>query len=130
MRYFKFWACVCILMAVSMAISVTAFFNPDGWGFSFENPFFQDMPFVFNNVGVYFGITGTILWLGKLFPFSNKLMIVALIVGFISYWLQYFIDPLTGASAAQTLSRWIWPIMVLQDGYILHLKVLLRRGKH
>ena len=110
MRYFKFWACVCILMAVSMAISVTAFFNPDGWGFSFENPFFQDMPFVFNNVGVYFGITGTILWLGRLFPFSNKLMVFALAIGFISYWLQYFIDPLTGASAAQRLAMMLWAI--------------------
>lgn len=110
MRYFKFWACICILMAVSMTISVTAFFNPDGWGFSFENPFFQDMSFVFNNVGVYFGITGTVLWLGKLFPFSNKLMIVALIIGFISYWLQYFIDPLTGASAAQRLAMMLWAI--------------------
>lgn len=110
MRYFKFWACICFLMAVSMAISVTAFFNPDGWGLSFENPFFQDMPFVFNNVGVYFGITGTILWAGRLFPFSNKLMVFGLVIGFISYWLQYFIDPLTGANATQRLAMMLWAI--------------------
>ena len=106
MRNLKFWAAVAFTLGISMEISKNLVFNSNG-NTMVSNPFAQPMPYIFNTLGIYFGIAGIILWLGRIMPISNSTMIFSLIIGYITFWFQLLVDPLI-ADAGQLLGTIIW----------------------
>ena len=80
MRNLKFWAAVAFTLGISMEISKNLVFNSNG-NTMVSNPFAQPMPYIFNTLGIYFGIAGIILWLGRIMPISNSTMAFSLIIG-------------------------------------------------
>ena len=109
MRYLKFWSIIALFLGISVELTNGLFFHSSFAGF--VNPFTESMPYAFNALGIYFGITGTILWVGGLTPLSNATMAFLLFIGYCSYWLQFFIDPLN-AGMGTLLGTVLWPIGV------------------
>ena len=118
MVYLRFWVIITLVMAVSVGIFKDMLIH-DGWG-EIPNPFTLNMPVVFNNVGVIFGVAGIILWIGKLSVFSNKTALVLLFIGAFSYVLQAIIDPLQ-ASGGQLLAVFFWPMGLASLLYCIYL---------
>ena len=99
MRQLKLWAIVAFCTLVASEIGY-AFFYGVGGGLSTD--IFADPLMVFVYGGSYFGLTGIILWLGKLSPLSNRLMVFALLVGVFSCILQSWL-----AEAAVQINIWV-----------------------
>ena len=99
MRQLKLWAIVAFCTLVASEIGY-AFFYGVGGGLSTD--IFAGPLMVFVYGGSYFGLTGIILWLGKLSPLSNRLMVFALLVGVFSCILQSWL-----AEAAVQINIWV-----------------------
>lgn len=91
MRYLKFWAAIAILLQVGVSIESWMFFH-QGISWSFAS-FVYPMGVALYNIGVVFGFVGSILWLAGMTPLSNRVMLFALFIGYVSYWLQLAIAP-------------------------------------
>ncbi|MFC0034278.1 phosphatase PAP2 family protein [Cardiobacterium valvarum] len=108
MRHLKLWAVIAVLMYVSTFIGKMFLLQEVNIGFPI--PISQSIEIAFVNLGIYFGISGSVLWLGKLMPVRNRIMVFALVVGYLTFWLQYALD------AADYHAGLILPIMLWAIG--------------
>ena len=123
----RFWALVSIALAASV-YPVKELFFYDDFG-KMANPFTQfiSVEFIaitFNNLGVMFGISGFILWLGRMSPLSNVTAILMLCVGAVSYVLQAIIEP-QDLSGSSLLAIFFWPLGVASLLYCLYAIILV-----
>lgn len=108
MRHLKLWAAVTVLMYISTFIGKLFLLQDADIGLS--APFSRSIEIAFVNLGIYFGISGSVLWLGKLMPMRNRIMVFALVVGYLTFWLQYALD------AVNYHAGLIFPIMLWAIG--------------
>ena len=74
MRHLKLWAVIAVLMYVSTFIGKMFLLQEVNIGFPI--PISQSIEIAFVNLGIYFGISGSVLWLGKLMPVRNRIMAI------------------------------------------------------
>ena len=104
MKQLKFWVWVAFFMGVTTFFGESLIYgvSPD-----LADVFPQSIELVFNYLGVYFGVSGLVLWIGGLSPVPARHMLSALVAGYISYWLQYWLFPVQ-ASQGSLLAIILW----------------------
>lgn len=106
MRNIKVWAWIVLFMGMTVFFSKSIIY--DG-SFVAYGLFPRSWKFAFNYIGVYFGVSGIILYVGKLSIVPNRQMMTAIIVGYLSYWLQFYAFPIH-ASTGSLLTIMLWAV--------------------
>ena len=107
MRHLKLWAAITVLMYISTFIGKLFLLQDADIGLSV--PLSRSIEIAFVNLGIYFGISGSILWLGNLMPMRKGIMVFALVVGYLTFWLQYALDAVS-YHAGLVLPIMLWAI--------------------
>ena len=85
MRQMRVWTIVVFFALLISEISYTLFYD---FLADFSVGFSSDPLMFFVYIGNYFGLVGSILWLGRMSPLSKKLAVFAFLVGVLSCFLQ------------------------------------------
>ena len=115
MRNIKVWAWIVLFMGMTVFFSKSIIY--DG-SFVAYGLFPRSWKFAFNYIGVYFGVSGIILYVGKLSIVPNRQMMTAIIVGYLSYWLQFYAFPIH-ASTGSLLTIMLWAVGAISFFYFI-----------
>ena len=116
MKQIKFWLWVVLFMGMTTLLGESLLYSVSP---GLADVFPQSIELVFNYLGVSFGVSGLILWIGRLSPVPARYMLSALAIGYASYWLQYWLFPVQ-ASQGALLAIILWASGVLSLSYFLH----------
>ena len=116
MKQIKFWLWIVLFMGMTTLLGESLLYSVSP---GLADVFPQSIELVFNYLGVSFGVSGLILWIGRLSPVPARYMLSALAIGYASYWLQYWLFPVQ-ASQGALLAIILWASGVLSLSYFLH----------
>ena len=115
MKQIRFWLWVVLFMGMTTLLGESLLYSVSP---SLADVFPQSIEFALNYLGVSFGVSGLILWIGRLSPVPTRYMLSALAIGYVSYWLQYWLFPVQ-ASQGALLAIILWAPGVLALLYFL-----------
>lgn len=91
MSKLKFWACFSILSSTILFLIWNIIFaGSASFDFLSNNPFNQPIAITLNYFGIYFGLPGIVLWIGRRVPYSSILLFIGLYLGIFAYFLIFF----------------------------------------
>lgn len=113
MSRLRFWFVLSLLSAAMTALSVYIFSNHSSPTnlLNSISPFSGSPAYTFNHLGIFLGISGTMLWIAKSSPVSDKLAVILFGIGFISIFYVYRFDPID-VGPSSYLGMILWPIGV------------------
>ena len=115
MKNMKTWAWITLFMGIIVFISKSIIYDEN---FIIHSLFPRSSKYIFNYIGVYLGVSGIILYIGKLSIVPNRQMIGAIIIGYLSYWLQFYIFPIY-APTGSLLTIILWPVGIISLFYFI-----------
>lgn len=118
MSRLKFWFFLSLLSAATTAIGVFIFFDHSSLAglLGSISPFTDSPAYTFNHLGIFLGVSGTMLWIGKISPVSNRTASVLLVIGLFSLFYVLRFDPID-VNPSSYLGMVLWPIGVASFVY-------------